>query len=93
MYILSLGCLGGGYIFPISLCYLLGAARETQLAYVQRYVSPNITSASEFQVKGGQLRISAFERERKLGASDICSHHYHSIALMGSTLVALCCIM
>jgi hypothetical protein len=39
MSISSLGCLGGGSIFPISLCYYHGVAGETQLAYVQRYVS------------------------------------------------------
>jgi hypothetical protein len=52
-----------GVYFPHFPALPLGVAGETQLAYVQRYVSPDITSASEFQVKGGQLQIGAFERE------------------------------
>jgi hypothetical protein len=40
-----------------------GVAGETQLAYVQRYVSPNILSTLGFQVPGGQMQMSSFHRE------------------------------
>jgi hypothetical protein len=42
---------------------LLGVAGETQLAYVQRYVSSNILSTSRFQVSGGHMRMSLFHKE------------------------------
>jgi hypothetical protein len=52
-----------GVYFPHFPIVYPGVVGETQLAYVQRYISPNITLASKFHVKGGHLQISAFERE------------------------------
>jgi hypothetical protein len=40
-----------------------GVAGETQLEYMQIYLSMGILSAFEFQVRGGHLRIGAFQRQ------------------------------
>jgi hypothetical protein len=83
MSISSLGCLGGKRYFPHFPALLPGVARETQLAYVQRYVHLEVHSSSEFQVHGGQLQISSFGREDVRYMCLILSH-CHNIALMGT---------
>jgi hypothetical protein len=44
-----------GVYFPHFPTLLTGVTGNTQVAYVQRFVNPDITSALEFQFKGGQL--------------------------------------
>jgi hypothetical protein len=63
MFILSLGCLGGGRFGPSSLIYCLVLQDISKLVYVQRYVSPDIESALRFQVVGGQMQIDSFHAE------------------------------
>jgi hypothetical protein len=62
MYILSLGCLGGGCIFPISLCYR-SMLQERPTGICVEICHPRYYFILGVPVKGGYLRIGAFERE------------------------------
>jgi hypothetical protein len=46
----------------------VGVATESQLMYSQRYIVVDVLSPADFQVSGGQLRITSF-MQRRLGAS------------------------
>jgi hypothetical protein len=62
MSISSLGCLGGGCIFPISLCYH-PVLQERPNWHMCRDMSVQIFLQLQSSRFGGQLRIGAFERE------------------------------
>ena len=50
----------GGEDWPEFLELAINIVAETQLIYVQKYVSPDIVEPTNFQVVGGWLRIDSF---------------------------------